>query len=186
MKQDRRRYRRDQYFIKKKFQIAFILKFSLLLLGGVILSTFLLFIFCQDSLTSNYAASGLKIQTTSDAILPVVLLTNLVTLGIICCAAIIVMLFISHKIAGPMFRFEQDIKRVTDGDLCVRINLRRHDQLKDIAKALNLMIDALYSRINYVDTSLKNIETLQNEGKNTKEEITDLRSRLRDSFILNK
>lgn len=186
MKSNRRSYKREKYFIKKNFQIDFILKFCLLLLGGVILSTVLLFIFSQDSLTSNYANSGLEIKTTGTAILPVILITNLVTLGILCCCSIVIMLFISHKIAGPMFRFEKDIKRISNGDLSVKINLRQQDQLKDIAKALNLMIDSLYSKVNNVDKCLKTIEMLNLDGKDTSQEITDLRTSIRESFILNR
>lgn len=177
-------YKRNQVFIKKRFQFNIIFKFCLLLLAGVVLSTGLLFIFSQDTLTSSYAGAGLEIKNTGTAILPMVVLTNLITLGIICCSTIAVMLFISHKIAGPLFRFEKDIKRVSTGDLSVKINLRKKDQLKDMAKALNLMIESLYTRVNYVDTTLEKIETLNKDGKDIEPELLELRSKIRESFIL--
>lgn len=179
-------YKRSKYFIKKKFQAEIILKFSMVLFIGILLSTALLFLFSQDTLTSSYANSGLEIKNTGTAIMPAVILTNLITLGIISIFSIIVMLFISHKIAGPMFRFEKDLKRVSKGDLTVKVNLRKKDQFKDMALGLNQMIQSMYTKVMYIDTQLSKIQKSHNENKKINEEITLLRSKIHDSFILNK
>lgn len=179
-------YKRSQYLIKKKFQVDFMLKFSLILFFGILLSTVLLLSLSQGTLTSSYAASGLEIKNTGSAIMPMVVLTNLITGAVICLSAIVVMLFVSHKIAGPIFRFEKDIKRVSNGDLTVRINLRKKDQLKDMALALNQMVQSLSSKMSFVDARLSKIETLQAEGKDPSKEIGQLRSLIRESFVLHK
>lgn len=186
MTQQIRQHKRSRYLIKKKFQLDFMLKFSLILLFGIALSTLLLLFLSKGTLTSTYAASGLQIQATGSAIMPIVVLTNLITAGVICLFAIVVMLFISHKIAGPLFRFEKDIERVSKGDLTVHINLREKDQFKDMARALNQMIDSLSSKVAFVDSRLSKIEDLQAQGKQPADEIRQLRTLVRDSFILSK
>jgi len=45
MSENPRPHRRRQYFIKRDFQFRFILKFCLIVLAGVIISTGLLFLF---------------------------------------------------------------------------------------------------------------------------------------------
>ena len=76
-------FRRRHYFINKDFQLRFILKFCLLILCGVLVSTGLLFLFSQDTLTSTYEQSRLVIKNTSLAILPAAVYTNLITLPLL-------------------------------------------------------------------------------------------------------
>lgn len=185
--EQKRPYKRSQYFIKKDFQKEFIIKFCLVVLAGVLLSTALIFFLSQDSLTSSYAThSGLAIQTTGQAILPAVLLTNLITLGIISCFAVAVIIFVSHRIAGPLFRFEKDLKRVSDGDLRVRINLRKKDQLTDLSGAMNQMIQSMHEKVSHIDTRLSKIEEITGRDSRTGEEISRLRTDIRNQFLLDR
>ena len=100
---------RRQYFVQKDFQFKFILKFCLVLLIGIIISTGLLILFSKNTLTSSFDQSKLVIKNTAFAILPSVLLSNLITLALITLATIVVTLLISHKIAGPLFRFQKEL-----------------------------------------------------------------------------
>ena len=45
--------------------------------------------------------------------------------------------FFSHKLAGPVFRFEKALRRVIDGDYTDVIKLRKGDQLNNLADLLN-------------------------------------------------
>jgi len=55
-------------------------------------------------------------------------------------------LFVSHRIAGPLYRFKMVFKALADGDLAVRANIRKHDYLHPHAKSLNEMIEALETK----------------------------------------
>lgn len=147
MSRDRQSDQRRTYLVKKDFQVAFILKFCLILLAGVILSTVLLFFFSQDTLTSSYQHSRLVIRNTGSAILPAMIYTNLITLVVVIFAAIGVTLFISHKIAGPMYRFEKELAKIGQGDLRTKVVLRQHDQAVDMAHCINSMTESLHHRI---------------------------------------
>ncbi|MBU1196825.1 MAG: methyl-accepting chemotaxis protein [Proteobacteria bacterium] len=177
---------RHHYFIKKKFQVDFILKFCLILLLSVLISASLLFVFSQKTLTSTYSSSGLEIQNTGSAILPAIILTSLITLGIVSIFAVVLLLFISHKIAGPLFRFEKDVRRIADGDLTVQINLRQKDQLKDLANALNIMVQSFSIKLDAISTSLNEIQILHAQDKEIEPALSDIRSRLRKEFKLHK
>ena len=110
MSKDKKSNRRKNYFIKKGFQVRFILKFCSLVLVSVIMSTGLLFLFSRGTLTTSYQQSRLIIRNTASAILPTTIYINLVILGLITLATIVIILIISHKLAGPLFRFEKELK----------------------------------------------------------------------------
>jgi len=143
-------FKRRQYYIKKDFQTRFIAKFVLILVAGGILSVALTFLNNQGSLTAVYANSKLTIQNTSLAIMPSVVFTTLITTLALGLVVIVVTLLVSHKIAGPMFRFEKDINRIAQGDFKSRIRIRKGDQFQEMALALNQMIESIAGRLNDV------------------------------------
>jgi len=140
-------FRRRHYFVKKEYQARFILRFCLIALAGALASTGLLLFFSQGTLTSTYQHSRLVVQTTSFAIMPAVIYTNIITLALILLATIVVVLFLSHKIAGPMFRFEKELLAIGEGDLSRRVRLREKDQFTDMAESLNRMTAGLGERV---------------------------------------
>ena len=138
---------RRQYFIKKEFQARFIIKFVLILIAGGLVSIGMTFLNNHDTLTTTYTNSKLVIQNTSLAIMPSVVFTTILTTVLLGIVVIALTLLFSHKIAGPMFRFEKDIKRIADGDLKSRINIRKGDQFQELALGLNDMIQSLSDRV---------------------------------------
>lgn len=153
-------YQRKKHLIKKDFQIRFIIKFCLIVLAGVILSTALLFFFSQGTLTSSFDDSRLVIRKTGIAILPAVIYTNLITLGVVSLIVIFVTLYISHKIAGPMFRFEKEIQIIAQGNLSSMIVLRKKDQVKEMADSLNQMTKSLNKKISEIHREVNNLESI--------------------------
>ncbi len=49
----------------------------------------------------------------------------------------IVSIMYSHQTAGPAYKLEKSIQRITEGDLTFEVSLRRNDNLKELAVALN-------------------------------------------------
>jgi len=139
--------RRKKYFIDKDFQTRFALKFCIILIIGAILSAGILFAFTSHTLTTSFEGSRIRIEKTSRDILPAVLYTNAVTVVTISLAAIVVLIFISHKIVGPFYRFEKTFEEIGSGNLSLRIGLREKDQFPGIAEKINQMNEQLNDRI---------------------------------------
>ena len=144
---EKRPIRRQHIYVKKEFQFNFILKFCTILLVGVLISSGLLFLFSQDTLTSTFSHSRLVIKSTAEAMLPAIIITNLISLALIVVTTIIVTLYISHKIAGPIFRLEKEIQRIGQGDLSTVITLRDKDQMVDVVQRVNEMTTGLHRRV---------------------------------------
>jgi len=150
-------HKRRIHYIKKDFQFKFIFKFCLLVLLGAVISTVLLSIFAKDTLTTSFKGSHLIIEKTYSAVLPALIYTNLITIVLITLATIMVTLYTSHKLAGPLFRFEADLKIIGEGDLTKRVRLREKDQLKDFVGSLNGMTESLQNKLLGIQTDVKRV-----------------------------
>jgi methyl-accepting chemotaxis protein len=76
-------------------------------------------------------------------------------------------LFVSHRIAGPLYRFKMVFKAMAEGDLAVRANIRKHDYLHPHAKSLNEMIEALEARIRGLEGETQRLKDDAAQLKNT-------------------
>jgi len=184
MSQDNHFFNRKNHFIKRDFQTKFILKFCLLLLMGVIFSAGLLFLFSQDTLTSSFQQSRLVIKNTSLVILPAILYTSLITLALLTIATIVVTLFVSHKIAGPMFRFEKELKEIGTGDLTKKVRLREKDQAAELADCINSMTSSLHEKVLRIQIAVENILDSAQKQNAPKDLIKDLEG-LRKEIVSN-
>lgn len=180
-------YRRRHFFVKKEYQFKFILKFCLIVLAGSFISTGLIFFFSQGTLTSSFENSRLVVKNTAMAILPAIVYTNIITLLMISVATIVAVLFISHKIAGPMFRFEKELKEIGDGDLTKTIRLRKDDQIKDMAERLNEMTADLRQKILGIQESVEKVYELAKEQQSSEvlmKELDQLHQLINKQFKL--
>lgn len=51
--------------------------------------------------------------------------------------------FLSHKIAGPIYAFEMRIKNISNGDISTLVDLRKGDLLRDFETSFNEMMTIL-------------------------------------------
>ncbi len=82
----------------------------------------------------------------------------------------IISIFVSHKIAGPVYRLEESTKLIASGDLTHKVHLRHGDELGDLQDAFNSMQESL-SRMVYKDREV--IERLAKTGDNLRKKVDD-------------
>jgi len=56
-------------------------------------------------------------------------------------------IFISHRIAGPLYRIERSAEAIRKGDLTVNFHVRKDDDIKDTAHILDNMVDTLQADV---------------------------------------
>ncbi len=166
--------RRRTYLVEKSFQVRFILKFCLVVLAGALISTLLVLLLTRGSLTSSFEQSRLVIKSTASAILPAIAYTNLITLALITLSTVIVTLFVSHKIAGPIYRFEKELEEIASGDLTRKIALRRKDQITNLAQNLNQMVSNFNRKISELKQDIEDIKKTAQEDDTPGEIIEKL------------
>jgi methyl-accepting chemotaxis protein len=86
----------------------------------------------------------------------VLLVMNVVLMGI----------YFSHKIAGPMYRFEWGLERIAEGDLTLEIRTRRGDAFKDFEAALNKTIKTLHQFVKEDQQIIQEIDGIVKELEN--------------------
>ncbi len=82
---------------------------------------------------------------------PIFLLKMVIYMVIVLIAALLV----SHRMAGPIYKFEKSCAAVASGDLTHRVYLRKGDQLIDLQEQFNNMTGA----VNEVVKELENFKT---------------------------
>lgn len=87
-------------------------------------------------------------------------------------------IFISHRIAGPMYRFEKSADAIAKGDLSVNFYVRKSDEMKHMAVSLEDMVESLrkdIDRIKIISVDFKEsvdsfaLDMPQGEAKHLKE-----------------
>lgn len=151
--------RRRNYYIKKKFQRNFILKFCALVILGSVISGLIVYVMSGATVTTTFENSRLTIKSTADFMLPALLLSSVIVVILVGTATIFVTLFTSHKIAGPLYRMEKDVQEITSGNLDIRFNLRQGDELKALAGSLDMMALTLKNRIAEIKTNVYGLES---------------------------
>lgn len=168
--------RRKNYYIKKKFQRNFILKFLTLVVLGTLISGAMIYFMSRSTLTTTFVNSRLAIRSTADYILPSVLLSGCAAMIIIGFSAIIVTLFASHKIAGPLYHIGKDIDELASGNLNVRFVLRGGDEIKELACKLDSMARSLSSKAAAIKKALIDLESSAKDASpEAKKSIQDLK-----------
>ena len=152
------RFKRN-YYIKPEFQNRFIAKFWMMLVLSSLMLAVCIYLFSTSSLTTTFDNSRLVIKSTADFILPILLFSGCLIILSVSTAAIYITKRSSHSLAGPIHRFEQELKKIKAGDMSGQIQLRKDDQFKELAAELNETVLAIRGRIAAARTELEKINT---------------------------
>ncbi|HEC68759.1 MAG TPA: HAMP domain-containing protein [Candidatus Omnitrophica bacterium] len=167
-----RRIRRKQYFIDKGFQTKFIIKFCLIVILASFLITTLIFLFSKNSTTTAIENTKVIVKRTSDFILPLLVGVVLIVSVFSSLIVIIVTLFTSHKIAGPLYRLKKEIEAFSQGDFNRDFKIRSSDQLKELSQSLQNMRNLLVERNLRIKTKIEILKgKLEKVNINSKEEL---------------
>ena len=60
---------------------------------------------------------------------------------------LIVSVVVSHRMAGPVFKFEKSCSVISEGDLTHRVYLRKGDQLMDLQDQFNNMAESVHGMV---------------------------------------
>ncbi|HNV70400.1 MAG TPA: methyl-accepting chemotaxis protein [Candidatus Ozemobacteraceae bacterium] len=133
------KHRRRTYLIKTGLQLRYM---------GIIVSTMLLVAFGVGWII--YYTSWSRISDTPDLTIDKLaeifdqvngVLLKWVAVFLLIIASLSI--FVSHKIAGPVYRFERLARVITKGDLTQSVRLRSGDELRELQDAFNSMTDSL-------------------------------------------
>ncbi|MBA4373094.1 MAG: chemotaxis protein [Thermodesulfovibrio sp.] len=137
------KWKRRNYFIKKELQGQYIFTIFLFVIFGCLIFTFIFSRLAADTMTITYENSVLQVGKT-----PIVLARELLKANwiFILTGGFFIgflALFVTHRFAGPLFRFEKTLDAMIREDHSSVIRLRPNDEAKEVAELLNQYNDKI-------------------------------------------
>ena len=154
------KYRRKRYFILVRFQLKYILYILLFLYVGALIAGYTVYystwVTLGEKLANVYPQSRLIyiFKAANWALFwRLILITPLF---------ILIGTFLSHRIAGPIYRISRYIDSLMLGDYSKGLTLRKHDELKGLAAKMTQLCDSLkegqQKRSSAVDDALQSLK----------------------------
>lgn len=133
-------HKRRNYFIDKNFQAKFILKFCLVMVLAGLAIIGVVYFFSLQATTVSIVNARVVVRSTADFLLPILWQTAAITLVAAGLVTIGITLIVSHRIAGPLYRFQRVMEAMEEGDFSRGFRLRTNDQFQKVANTMNQML----------------------------------------------
>jgi len=127
--------------IKKSFSLIFQLQYCAVMVAVSAAASLLLYLYLNRNLSGNYLDSLRTLQHIDQGLPFYLSIFFLLQLLFVLVLTVVINMFVSHKIAGPVFRYEDSLNRLIAGDLRLPFRTRETDQLKPIVTALNQVLE---------------------------------------------
>lgn len=134
--------KRHVIFIKKRLQLRYMALMVTCVLCGLAIMTFELCV----TLNELFDTYPVLMQPVYDQFLPIAS-SFFYKIAIYLLLVVIISAILSHKMAGPVYRFEQTCKAIAKGDFSQRVHLRKGDQLVELQDEFNNMMDEVEKRL---------------------------------------
>lgn len=153
---------RKKYFIKN-FQIALVIKFIVLVLIESALIFGMFMFLAKDTITTGYANSILTLNSSPDFFFNPLIILCVIVFICVSISGLIVFMIASHRVAGPMYRFEKVFETLKQGDLTTKVPLRKDDDCIELRNSLEDFIVSLKQRVTTIKTDVSALDTLLNQ-----------------------
>ena len=136
-------FKRKTIFIKKNLQIRYMLLIIFSVLCGLAIMTLEL----TATLNDLFDAYPVLIQPIYDEFIPIAV-SFFYKVSIYLLFVVLISAILSHKMAGPVYRFEETCKEIANGDFSKRVHLRKGDNFMELQDEFNKMMDRVEAEIN--------------------------------------
>lgn len=131
-------YKRSVFLINPRFQ----LRFSLIFAGIVFISSLVYPLIFMDFL-SELSRQSPEIQSVANNSKEELLLLLVPIQILFAILVFIVSIFMTHKIAGPMYKLKNHLADIRLGDGIAPLTFRRGDHFHDVADEVSLFLEAV-------------------------------------------
>ena len=153
---EEKRIRRTQYLIKPKFQLKYagfnliVPLLACLVFGFIFYKSGTMTMIAEISQIYPEKVPGFIMKL----VLKQVLFTALIFLPIVLAGSI----YLSHKVAGPAYRLEKDMKKIAGGEFGLRLRIRKGDELQELTNEINGMVEKTGNMVMKIKNSTKKMQ----------------------------
>lgn len=168
--------RRRRLLVDKPFQYRLLKLVTALWLSQTLFFTLVIYYFYQGHILRFYHLVPRR------AVEPLLSLASLFSAAVAGVAlfslvmALVVGIYLSHQIAGPLYRLRLSLQRVAQGDYGFEIRFREKDFLEDLPADFNRLVQALRQREEADLAGLDEVERAFAEPATARSRLSELRS----------
>lgn len=164
--------RRHIILINKSFQFKLISKFIAVNIFIMILFSFFLYLFFDSEVESNLLSAHVAYKNIKEMLFPIMITLSIINIFVSSIIIGIFVLYASHKVAGPMYRFNEELKKFNDRNICNITPLRDGDQLFECSSSLLNVAQVLRDDFSIIKGKMNELKKLcaktKDKGKTTK------------------
>ena len=134
---------RRKFFLRESSQPRLLVGIEVIFLILLVVSSLIFYLLANRDLTTTYWQAHLNIRNVQELLLPTLTFINLVGLAV----GAVLLVFYTHRIAGPAYRLARTLRQVGQGSLPRAIHFRRGDELAELEAATNDMLTELGRRM---------------------------------------
>lgn len=146
--------------INRSFQFRLMAKFVLINTLILVLFGALIYVFFNSEIDANLSSAHVMYRNVSQMLFPIVLTLSVLNILITAGVIVVVVLYSSHKIAGPVYRFNQALKAVTAGDLAPLTRVREKDQFRELSESFSEMTGVLSGDMGEIKKGIEALKSL--------------------------
>jgi len=141
------KHTRKHYLILPSYQIRLVAFMSLVVFVGSILHGYFLYQITSKNIQEGFLSAHNRLRSTWEILKPAIIVTNSLSFLLITVFLLIVTVFISHRLIGPMFKVAGHLRRLSSGKLAESsLRLREGDEGQVLCEAVNELQDKYRQR----------------------------------------
>ncbi|MBN2041448.1 MAG: hypothetical protein JW864_15520 [Spirochaetes bacterium] len=159
--------RRHIILINKSFQFRLIIKFIIVNIIILILFSIFLYLFLNSEVESNLQSAHVTYKNIKDMLFPIILTLSILNIIISSILISIFVLYASHKVAGPLYRFNEALKSILNRNLHPVTSIREGDQLFECSTNLKLVSHVFSDDISDIKKHVHGLKALIKKNVNS-------------------
>lgn len=168
-----KKYKRRRFLIKRTLQVKLLLGYFFFVISGGIFFIVLMGFFTTESMTISYNSHNMEMAQTPLTLLKQSFASQWLYLSAGALVLAVMAVRITHRVAGPLYRFEQALDNMLSGDLGDTIYLRSKDEGKDLAGKLNAFNRGLSNDIQKVTKESRAVSSLVHQVQQKVTQLPD-------------
>jgi len=162
--------------VKRRLQVWLLIRIGGIIILTSIISALILYGYARHETINSFYQAHIKIRRVSDLLLPVVMSGAAISL----ISGTLLALFLPQKIAGPLYRIEQELNKVKTGDFRIKIRLRTKDTLVNFTSHINDTIATVDKRLSDMQEAINGIDEIDQLPPQTQAKIREVHRLLND------
>lgn len=153
------RKKRKNYLILPSYQMRLIGFMALIVLLGSVLHGFFLYQITSKNIQEGFFSAHNRLRSTWEVLRPAIIVTNSLSFLLVVLFLVVVSVFVSHRLVGPLFKVSGHLRKLAAGKLnSPALKLRRGDEGLVLCQSVNELQDEYRRRFEKLFELRKNVE----------------------------